>query len=295
MKTRSLTSPGDATAPAFFSADVAEARRFYLDLQPPGDCRLAVVCGGLEHCTADYAIHRATFPFYSIEYVARGRGEVTLRGRHCRLLSGRVFSYGPGVPHHIRGDPADPLVKYFVDFAGTTAPALLHACRLAPGKVAQVFPAHALVPLFDELIRAGLRGGPDGARLGALLLECLVLTITGARAPLTAAEDLAFSTYRKCRDHLDRHFLRLRTLSQVTAECHVSKAYLCRLFRRYDHQSPYQHLLRLKMNHAAERLQRPGSLVKQVGEEVGFADPFHFSRSFKAALGLSPDAFRRLR
>jgi AraC-like DNA-binding protein len=67
------------------------------------------------------------------------------------------------------------------------------------------------------------------------------------------------------------------------------------LFRRYDHQTPYQFLLRLKMNHAAERLQSPGTLVKQVAEETGFADPFHFSRMFKSVLGLSPDAFRGIR
>jgi AraC family transcriptional regulator len=49
------------------------------------------------------------------------------------------------------------------------------------------------------------------------------------------------------------------------------------------------------MNHAAEVLREPGALVKQVAEEVGFASPFHFSRAFKSALGLSPEAFRRLR
>jgi AraC-like DNA-binding protein len=67
------------------------------------------------------------------------------------------------------------------------------------------------------------------------------------------------------------------------------------LFRRYDHQSPYQYLLRLRMNLAAEQLHQPGALVKQVAEQTGFDDPFHFSRAFKSVFGLSPDAFRRLR
>jgi len=49
------------------------------------------------------------------------------------------------------------------------------------------------------------------------------------------------------------------------------------------------------MNHAAARLQSPGMLVKQVAEESGFIDPFHFSRLFKSVLGLSPDLFRRMR
>jgi AraC-like DNA-binding protein len=87
----------------------------------------------------------------------------------------------------------------------------------------------------------------------------------------------------------------LRTLKQIAAECHVDAAHLCRLFRRCDHQSPYQLLLRLKMNHAAELLRLPHVLVKEVAGQVGFADPFHFSRVFKSVLGVSPEAFRRFR
>src|ERR1700691_1366251 len=85
-------------APRFFSTDVERTQRFYLDLNPASRARLVVVCGGLEHCTPDYAIHRTTFPFYSIEYVTSGRGKVKLKGRTYPLQPGRLFSYGPGVP-----------------------------------------------------------------------------------------------------------------------------------------------------------------------------------------------------
>ena len=86
-----------------------------------------------------------------------------------------------------------------------------------------------------------------------------------------------------------------RELEQVARECHVDRAYLCRLFRRYDQQTPYRFLMRLKMNLAAERLQHPGVLVKQVAAQLGFDDPFHFSRTFKSMFGVSPQRFRRLR
>src|SRR5512133_530848 len=88
-----------AMEPDFFSADVAKARRFYLDLNPPSGTRLTVVCGGVEQSTPAYSIQRGTFPFYSLEYVARGQGEVVLKGRRHALRPGSVFSYGPGVPH----------------------------------------------------------------------------------------------------------------------------------------------------------------------------------------------------
>jgi AraC-like DNA-binding protein len=218
-----------------------------------------------------------------------------LAGRSHPLVPGRLFSYGPGVRHDIAVDPADPPVKYFVDFNGRQSSKLLDAARLAPGRVTQIFPPHEIQGLFDELISAGIKGTRHSAELCARLLECLLLKIAEAHAPLAGKETRAFSTYQQCREHLQKHFLRLKTLDQLARECHADRAYLCRLFRRYDHQSPYQYLLRLKMNAAAERLRNPGALVKQVAEQIGFHDPFHFSRAFKGVFGLSPDAFRGLR
>jgi AraC-like DNA-binding protein/quercetin dioxygenase-like cupin family protein len=295
MKSRLPLAKTSQAAPEFFSAEVTEARRFYLDLNPSKNRQLVVVCGGLERCKADYAIHRETFPFSSIEYVARGRGEVKLKGRAYSLQPGRLFSYGLGVPHHIIGDPSDPLVKYFVDFTGTHATALLRSCGLSSGRVSEVVPANALQPLFDELIQAGLRVRRESGALCVKLLECLALRIAGSYASLASAETQAFVTFQRCRQHIEQHSLRLKTLEQIAGECHVNNAYLCRLFRRYGTQSPCQFLLRLKMNYAAQRLQQPDALVKKVAEEAGFADPFHFSRVFTSIFGLSPSAFRGLR
>ena len=241
MKPRKPPDRGTPNAPEFFSADVTAARRFYIDLNPARNRRLVVVCGGLEHCAPGYAIQRKTFPFYVIEYVAHGRGEMKLKGRTCSLQPGRLFSYGPGVSHHITVDAAHPLVKYFVCFAGGRATKLLRSCGLAPGRYSEVFPPNTLQPLFDELIQVGLQVRRESAGLCAKLLECLTLRIAGASAPLEGAETLAFATYQQCRQHIEQHNLRLRTLQQIASECHISSAYLCRLFRHYDSQSSYLH------------------------------------------------------
>ena len=128
------TSPRSKTPPAFFSPQVLEARRFYLDLAPPASKPLAVVCGGCECCAPDYAIHRSTFPYYSIELVVRGRGRSALGGQESSLLPGAVFSYGPGVAQDITTETADPLVKYFVDFTGRAGARLLRQYALGAGQ-----------------------------------------------------------------------------------------------------------------------------------------------------------------
>ena len=83
---------------------------------------LAVVCGGCEVCQADYAIHRGTFAYTAIEFVAQGRGRLTLAGQSCDLLPGSVFSYAPDVAQDITTDPRQPLVKYFVNFTRAAGP-----------------------------------------------------------------------------------------------------------------------------------------------------------------------------
>ena len=283
------------TPPAFFSPQVLEARRFYLDLAPPSAKPMAVVCGGYERCAPTYAIHRPTFPYYSIEFVVRGAGSLRLGGGEFALFPGVVFSYGPGISQDIATDALDPLVKYFVDFTGSRAVRLLCKHAPQPGSAARVFALGEIETILDDLILNGLRGTPLGARICDVLLEHLILKIADSLMPWEATETPAFATYRRCRQHIQSQHLRLQTQAQVARECHVDPAYLCRLFQRYDHQTPYQYLMRLKMNLAAERLRDPGMLVKQVAAEMGFSDPFHFSRAFKKVFGLSPDAFRRLR
>jgi AraC-like DNA-binding protein len=281
--------------PEFFSLQVHKARRFYLDLAPPPDSPLAVVCGGCEWCAPEYAIHRATFPYYSIEFVARGQGSLVLAGKHFSLFPGAVFSYGPEIGQDITTDSGDPLQKYFVDFTGLRALPLLRRFGLQPGSFAQVASPGEIQGLFDGLIRDGLKGTGHSAPLGTALLEYLIVKLADLRTPCKVGQTPAFATYQRCRQHIVENFERLMSLEQVARECHADRAYLCRLFRRYDQQTPYQLLIRLKMNLAAERLQDPSVLVKQVAAQLGFDDPFHFSRTFKSMFGISPQSFRRLR
>ncbi len=284
-----------ASTPEFFSAQVSSARRFYLNLQPPRGTKLAVVCGGVEQCAPDYEIRRETFPFYSIEYVARGEGSLKLGKRSHELRPGIIFAYGPGVRQHIKSSAQKPLVKYFVDFAGTQAAQWIQSAGLAPGNVSQVFPPNEIQPLFDELIRSGQRSTRHTPELCRQLLGCLGVKLLEAHTPLQSEDSAAFAAYQSSRQFMQEHFQKLRTLEQVAQECHLDTAYLCRLFRRYDHQSPYLFLTRLKMNEAAEQLQRPGALVKNVAADLGFANPFHFSRVFKSVFSIAPDQFRRMR
>jgi AraC-like DNA-binding protein len=49
----------------------------------------------------------------------------------------------------------------------------------------------------------------------------------------------------------------------------------------------------LRMEQASRRLLLSEVTVKEISEQCGFANPYHFSREFKAANGQSPAFYRR--
>lgn len=286
---------GVAGPPAFFSTQVRGARRFYGDLAPNRRAGLVVVCGGREECMPTYRIHRTDFPFYSVEYVVAGRGQLALQGVRTGLEPGDVFSYGPGVAHEIETSAETPLVKYFVDFAGRGARGLLRRCGLWPPRLVRVHPPTALQGLFEELIEAGLTSGRAGGVMARLLLECLSWKLRVMSSVPASSSPRAFLTWQRCCALIQEEHARLRSVTDVARACHVDAAYLCRLFRRFSGQTPYQYLLRRKLEAAAARLSEPGALVKEVALEAGFSDPFHFSRVFKRVFGVAPSVFRAWR
>jgi transcriptional regulator GlxA family with amidase domain len=66
------------------------------------------------------------------------------------------------------------------------------------------------------------------------------------------------------------------------------------LFKRYSDNSPHEYLTRLKLNKAANMLLTSRLTIKEIAREVGFDDPYHFSRNFKKFHKLSPKYYRNI-
>ena len=106
-----------------------------------------------------------------------------------------------------------------------------------------------------------------------------------------AAFSPAWQTYMRCRQYIERNYLTTASISDAANACFVDQAYLSRLFKRFAEESPLKLLIRLKMSKAADLLGSGELLIKQVAEEVGYADPYHFSRVFKRVYGIPPETF----
>jgi len=282
-------------ASRLLSQQVTGARYFFLNLAPGRREPLTLTLGGREHCNPDYAIRRHEFPFYVFEYVVSGRGTLRLDRRRHELRPGMVFAYAPTTDCEIHADPRDPMVKYFLGLAGDGVAARLRRCGVPPGTARQLAAHAEVTTVLEDLVREGQRSGKLARRICATLFELLLLKIEDMSTLASHASEPAREAFLRCKALIDAEAERLGSLDEIARATGVEASSVCRWFRRYQGSSPYQYLLRRKMNLAAEYLVEHGGLVKEVAQRVGFADPYHFSRAFKAVHGVAPRALLQYR
>lgn len=283
--------------PSYFSGQTRAAKRFYKPKplsESHADAPFAIQSGGWERCAPGYRITRTTFPYITLEFVVAGTGSVELSGKAFPLIPGVFFSYGPGMPHAIANDSATPLDKYFICVAADDARTVFGDEIDMFGKVLHSARPYELQQTFEELTNYGLENSAWSGRICESLVRLLVLKMKESSIENADYSGMAYAKYQHCLSVIDRNFMKLRNLNQIAEECRVEVSYLCKLFRRFNHQSPYQYFLRLNMNHAADLLLQKNIQIQELAERMQYPDPLHFSRTFKKVMGVSPREFMKI-
>lgn len=280
---------------ALLAPEVGVGTYFFLDLGARARSRAGVAFGGRERCSEHYVVQRSTYPFATLEYVAEGEGQIRYgTGELQPLHAGCLFAHGPGVKLRMETTPRHTLLKYFVCFTGRGARKAIEAHAPVFGRVLTLARHADLRDVFDLLIREGGEHTPFTPAICDHLAQLLLLKISEARRHREGGRHAtARERFLKGKSLIDEEPGRFATLEEVAAALHMEASGLNRLFRRYQGVSPYQYLLRARMNRAAQDLIRTGGLVKEVAARAGYADPYHFSRVFKSVHGISPANFGR--
>jgi len=276
--------------------EVTRGNYIFLDLVARSGGPLAVALGGHERCGEKYCIERASYPFPTLEYVAEGFGQVTYRDAvPQKVQAGSLFAHGPGVKLRVESGPGQTLTKYFICLTGRGARSTIERQVPVFGRVLNLAHHSELRDVFELLLREGARQTSFTRKICVQLSHVLLLKIGEARRHRRGVrKNSSREKFLRCKNLIDEEGARFATLEDIASALHLDASGLSRLFRRYQGVSPYQYLLRHKMNLAAQDLIRSGGFVKEVAARAGYADAYHFSRVFKAVHGIAPAHFPRL-
>ena len=279
--------------PPILASQVTASRYFFLEQHGPSRAPLALLYGGFEQCRPDFLVRRDGFPCAVLEFVASGRGRVTINGVSVSVRAGSVFFYDRTARVELEADATNPMAKYFLSLDGRAIAARLRRNGIPRNGIAHVAFFAEVQEVLESLLREGARTRATRSAVCAALFEVLLLKLRELTHldPLTReGSEAAFLRCKAAIDAQPRAFMRLEDISRAVG---LGPSQLTRLFRRFQGTSPYHYLLHRKMALAAERLMQPNCLVKEAAEHVGFSDPYHFSRCFKQVHGISPQQLRR--
>ena len=127
---------------------------------------------------------------------------------------------------------------------------------------------------------------------------CLALTYnvmsTAARLEEKFIHPDKYEKIRTATEYLHAHYteqdFRIEALAAISG---INPAYFVRLFTDKFGLSPKEYVTQLKLRRARELLSQEKYTVAEIGNLLGYSDVYHFSKSFKKGVGISPAQWRK--
>lgn len=100
------------------------------------------------------------------------------------------------------------------------------------------------------------------------------------------------SRLQKARSHIEQKLSDKLSLKELAKIASMSPEHFCREFKKVYNEPPLEMRNRLRINAAIKLIQYSDRPIKQIAEELGYSDIYHFSKAFKKQTNLSPGKFR---
>ncbi len=129
----------------------------------------------------------------------------------------------------------------------------------------------------------------EGRRLGFLFVrELQLLAQTGAGRDFGYPEQL-----RRMMAYIDKGFHLSPTVGDLSEVVGRSRSHVLKLFNKYLGMPPKDFIKERQVREARELLLSTTLSIAEIGQSVGYPDPFHFSKWFSRQVGISPSTYRK--
>jgi len=228
-------------------------------------------------------------------FCVSGSGWYEIRGQRQDVRQYEALLIPRGVPHIYGASEYAPWSIHWVHFTGTDAD--FFAYQLPESEyILAVDPQAALA--IEQLFRESYDSFVGGFVLHQLIYCSQILHHLLGRLFFN---NNAFSpVLRTSRFHslestlrfLQQNVSQPLTLSEMAQHAGLSNSHFSHLFKQQTGYTPVDYFIHLKIQHACTLLSLTQKTIQEIAHDIGYDDPYYFSRIFKKTMGVSPRGYR---
>ncbi len=253
--------------------------------------------GYYPHAALHARERRKGSPQHILIYCVKGEGWYHLNDRKHTVKPNQVFVLPANVAHRYGTDDTNPWTIYWLHFTGSQAHHFLNFLHqdTDPSPIT-VSPQPERFALFDDILsHVEMSYNMDSIVYANTSLARFLATFNNAvytpNAINPVEDDPISQTITYMKENLSQS-LKLEELAEIAG---MSASHYSAVFREKVQSAPINFFTFLKIQEACRLLENTQIRIKEVAYQIGYSDPYHFSRVFANVMGVSPRDFRKLR
>lgn len=245
--------------------------------------------------------------FAELAYVLSGKGKYLIEGQEFDVEAGDLVICNPGVKHtHVVINSKEPTIEFISGFTD------FHFKNMAPNSIElpdKSYILHTTAELKQEISKHcySMIAERESNQVGRYfmfkthLMQMLLLVMREiADVEKTEQKGYNFETYNKnyavnrIISYLNENYEHKISLEQIAHNMYLSPVYISKIFKEETGESPINYLIKIRLEKAKDILLNcEGGSIKNIANQVGYDDVYHFSKLFKKYYGISPLYYKK--
>jgi len=223
-----------------------------------------------------------------------GKGQFSTPTCQGTINKGDVLFLPKGIEHQYKSSDNDPwsiywvhieghLFEQFMDFIGVNSANL----------ILNISNQTAFIDEFEQLLTTRNQSYQLSSFILASNIIKKMFALFTVNSPSKLEQLKQDFNLSKVTSFMEENISQKINLQQIADSLELSKFYFAKQFLQHTGVSPIRYFLELKIKHACKLLDESNISVKDVALQIGYDDPYYFSRLFKKIMGLSPTQYRQ--
>ncbi|WAM33010.1 AraC family transcriptional regulator [Caldicellulosiruptor morganii] len=243
----------------------------------------------------EHIVRKSGHPDYHYLHTLEGKGYLIVGTQKYLVDESTAFFLYPGVAHeYFAATPKWSTI--WLTFNGPACDMILKTMGIKPFEVFKLSSKQYLEGILEAISnKASFYNYIVSIECSQLIYNFILHMALNLQNKIERNFENNYTKLLPIMRYIEENYFKNITLEELSRLVGLSPQHLCSIFKKTFQTTPYEYLIRIRIQKAKELLiKNPVIQVKEVCYEVGFKNPSYFCYMFKKLEGITPMQFKKL-